>query len=204
LKHDAVAANSSRAGVIACVREEKTDRPSMNTPQPALSSDDQTPGPQFSRSDADAGNADAQFGMGLRCAVAGATQNYTQAAEWYRMAAEQDHHLAQFNLGQMFAQGHGVAHDETAAVMWMRRAADGGDAGAQFNLGNRCYRDSMRIAESTAGESRIEAYKWYRLAAEQGYGTSQNSCDVVTMSMSRAEVTEGNQRTAAFEAKRRA
>ena len=103
-----------------------------------------------------------------------------------------------FNLGQMFAQGHGVTHDEKTAVMWMRRAADGGDAGAQFNLGNRCYRASMKTAASTAAESRIEAYKWYSLAAAQGYGTSQSSCDVVTMSMSREEVAEGNQRAAAF------
>jgi TPR repeat protein len=59
----------------------------------------------------------------------------------------------------------------------------------------------MKIAASTAAESRIEAYKWYRLAAAQGYGTSQNSCDVVTMSMSREEVTQGNQRASAFVAK---
>jgi len=174
----------------------------MNTqPEPDLSAEDDTHGPQFTRSDADAGNAEAQFGMGLRCTIASATPDYAQAAEWYRKAADQNHHLAQFNLGQMFAQGHGVAHDETTAVMWMRRAADGGDAGAQFNLANRCYRASMKIAASTAAESRIEAYKWYRLAAAQGYGTSQNSSDVVTMSMSREEVTQGNQRATAFVAK---
>ena len=165
---------------------------------PDISPDDAIPGPQFSRSDADAGNAEAQFGLGLRYAIPSATHDYAQAAEWYRKAAEQNHHLAQFNLGQMFAQGHGVAHDDATAVMWIRRAADGGDAGAQFNLGNRCYRDSMKITESRAAESRIEAYKWYQLAAAQGYGTSQNSCDVVTMSMSREEVLEGNERAAAF------
>jgi uncharacterized protein len=171
---------------------------SESNPEIFADADDATPGPQFSRSDADAGHPEAQFGLGLRYAVAGVTPDYTQAAEWYRKAAEQNHHLAQFNLGQMFAHGHGVPPDDAAAVMWIRRAADGGDAGAQFNLGNRAYRESMKITESHAAESRIEAYKWYRLAAAQGYGTSQNSCDVVTMSMSREEVQEGNERAAAF------
>ncbi len=159
---------------------------------------DSTPEVVFTRADAEAGNADAQFGMGVCCSITGATPDYTQAAEWYRKAAEQNHHLAQFNLGQMFAHGHGMAVDEAAAAMWIRRAADGGDAGAQFDLGRRCQRDSRKTVEGAAAESRIEAYKWYRLAAAQGYGSSQSLCDSVTMSMSSEEVGEGNQRAAAF------
>ncbi len=145
-------------------------------------------GASCTRADADAGNADAQFGMGVRCAVASAPPDYLQAAEWYRKAAEQDHYLAQFNLGQMFAHGHGVERDETAAVMWIRRSAAGGDAGAQFNLGERFYRDSMNPTTTAPAELRIEAYKWFRLAANQGYGLSQNSCDTVTLRMTREEV----------------
>lgn len=167
-----------------------------------ISFPDSTPDVLYTRADAEAGNAEAQFGMGVCCSIAGAAHDYTQAAEWYRKAAEQNHHLAQFNLGQMFAHGHGVTVDDATASMWIRRAADGGDAGAQFDLGNRCQRDSRNTAESAAAESRIEAYKWYRLAAAQGYGVSQNSCDAVTRSMSREEVSEGNQRAAAFVASR--
>ncbi len=154
------------------------------------------------RADADAGNAEAQFGMGLRCAIDGAAPDYLQAAEWYRKAADQNHYLAQFNLGQMFVYGHGVERDDATATLWIRRSADGGDAGAQFNMGDGCYRESMNPTVNNAAESRIEAYKWDRLAADQGYGASQNSCDTVTLRMTREEVAEGIQRASAFAASR--
>ncbi len=154
------------------------------------------------RADADAGNAEAQFGMGLRCAIDGAAPDYLQAAEWYRKAAEQNHPLAQFNLGQMFAHGHGVERDDEAATVWIRRSADGGGAGAQFKMGDRFYRESMNSTDNIAAESRIEAYKWYQLAADQGYGASQNSCDTVTLRMTREEVAEGIRRATGFAASR--
>jgi TPR repeat protein len=60
----------------------------------------------------------------------------------------------------------------------------------------------MNPTTSTATELRIEAYKWYRLAADQGYGASQNSCDTVTLRMTREEVAEGIHRAKAFAASR--
>jgi len=163
---------------------------------------EETPEVLCTVSHAEAGNAEAQFGMGLRCSLPGPAHDYEQAAQWYLKAADQGHCLAQFNLGQMFSQGHGVTRDDATAATWFGRAADGGDAGAQFNLGNSCHRASMTASGNDAAESRIEAYKWYRLAAEQGYGVSQTSCDSITMRMTREEVTEGNQRATTFAARR--
>ena len=149
------------------------------------------------RAQADGGDADAQFALGLKYGNGeGDLQDFPQAAQWYRKAADQNHALAQFNLGIMYAKGQGMPRDDAEAVMWIRKAAEGGDAGAQFNLGARYHRASLRDVQMDAVESRIEAYKWFQLAAAQGYKDSVASCERMTLSMSREEVVEGNHRVA--------
>lgn len=149
----------------------------------------------------DYGDAEVQFGMGLKFAAnTGAGQDYGQAAEWYHKAAEQNHSLAQFNLGVMYARGQGVAKDAAQSELWFDKAAKLGDAGAQFHLGDSCQRASFGQAPAEATESRIEAYKWYRLAAAQGYMDSAKAWSNLTLNMTQQDVTIGNQRVAAFEA----
>ncbi|HEY0551588.1 MAG TPA: tetratricopeptide repeat protein [Verrucomicrobiae bacterium] len=142
-------------------------------------------------------DAETQFALGFTCAGVG-TPQYTQALEWYQKAADQDHRLAQFNLGQMFAEGQGVPQCDSTAVMWIRRAANGGDVGAQFNLGERCTRACTQGSEREAAESRIEAYKWFKLAAVELYRDAQDRTDLATVRMSREEVVEGNRRVKDF------
>jgi TPR repeat protein len=150
------------------------------------------------RDDAAAGNAEAQFGVAFCLAAASTPQDYALAVEWYFKAADQNHRLAQFNLGQMFAQGQGVQQNDSTAMMWIRRAANGGDAGAQFFLGDRYGRASVRESEGEAGESRIESYKWFKLAAAQGYRNAMTRSDSATLRMTREEVAEGNRRVDTF------
>jgi TPR repeat protein len=148
---------------------------------------------------ADFENAEVQFGMGLKFASsADASQDYLQAAEWYRRAAAQNHSLAQFNLGMMYACGQGVARDEAESTRWFGRAAKLGDAGAQFNLGRNCHRASFDGLPEAVLESKIEAYKWYRLAAAQGYQDSDTASATLIVNMTRADVVAGNRRVAAF------
>ena len=118
-------------------------------------------GPAHSRADAVAGHAGAQFGLALL--LAAGSQNYAEAAEWYSKAAEQNHRLA------------------------------------QFNLGHRCAQASTHGSATGAPESRIESYKWFQLAAAQGYGEALVRSDSATLRMSQAEVTEGNRRVTGFE-----
>ncbi len=156
--------------------------------------------PEMASPKTDYGDAEVQFGMGLKFAAdTGMAQDYRQAADWYHKAAEQDHSLAQFNLGVMYAMGQGVIRDATQSAVWFGRAARLGDAGAQFHLGESCQRVSFKQAPADASESRIEAYKWYRLAAAQGYKDSEKAWSNLTFNMTRADVTAGNQRVAAFE-----
>jgi hypothetical protein len=149
------------------------------------------------------GDADAQFGLALKySAGTDVARDLAQAAEWYRKAAVQNHSLAQFNLGVMFDAGQGVPRDHTLALAWIRKAAEGGDAGAQFNLGTRYHRSSVDTLQIDPAESRVEAYKWFRLAAAQGYRGSEAACERVALGMTREEVADGNQRITAFAARK--
>jgi TPR repeat protein len=70
---------------------------------------------------ADQGYAPAQVGIGEGFGV---QQNYKQAVEWYRKAADQGDASGQYNLGGIYNNGLGVPQDYTAAARWLRKAAD--------------------------------------------------------------------------------
>ena len=94
--------------------------------------------------------------------------NYTEAAEWYKKAANGGHASAQNNLGYCYYAGDGVTKDYTEAVKWFRKAAKLGDSTAQYNLA-RCYFDGDGVKQDYT-----EAVKWYRKAAEKGNAEAQN------------------------------
>lgn len=145
------------------------------------------------------GDAEAQFGLGLKFALSsGSAQDYGQAAEWYGKAAAQNHRLAQFNLGMMYAQGQGVERDDVQSTQWFLKAARQGDAGAQFHLGENYHRASFSKSTQEASESRIEAYKWFHLAAAQGYWGSEAASATLLFKMTPDDVLMGDQRVSAF------
>ena len=154
---------------------------------------------ETTKAKADSGDAVAQFGLGFKYANCdGEAQDYVQAAQWYLKAADQSHSLAQFNLAVMYAKGQGVPKDDTKALVWFQKAARLGDAGAQFHLGMREHRAINAGLAKDAIESRIEAYKWYHLAAAQGYHGSASACESVNLSMTEEQVADGNRRAADF------
>ena len=65
----------------------------------------------------------------------GVPQDYAETLKWYRLAANQGHTNARFNLALMYDKGEGVLKDFVEAAKWYRLAADRGDAGGQFSLG---------------------------------------------------------------------
>lgn len=163
-----------------------------------ISSEDSSTPERCTRTEAARGDAEAQFALGFSFAASPVPQDYAQAMQWYLKAADQNHRLAQFNLGQMYAHGQGTPKSDALALMWMRRAANGGDAGAQFNLGERFSRANVQGSETDAMESRVESYKWFALAAAQNYRDALARSDSATMRMSREEVAEGNRRVQTF------
>ncbi|MEI6847264.1 MAG: tetratricopeptide repeat protein [Chlorobiaceae bacterium] len=109
----------------------------------------------------------------------GVTQDYVEAARWYRLAAEQGYAQAQCNLGLLYESGKGVTQDYAEAARWYHLAAEQGHAQAQFNLG-LLYKSGRGVTQDSA-----EAERWFRLAAEQGYASNQYTSNL------KADYTQG-------------
>jgi TPR repeat protein len=73
----------------------------------------------------------------------GVPQDSSEAAKWYRKAAEQGFINAQSALGYLYKNGRGVRQDYVAASTWYRKAADHGDYIAQIDLGCTARRPSI-------------------------------------------------------------
>ena len=61
--------------------------------------------------------------------------DFAMALREFRPLAEQGNSDAQFSLGYMYDNGHGVLEDDVEAVRWYRLAAEQGKVYAQFNIG---------------------------------------------------------------------
>lgn len=96
-------------------------------------------------------------------------ENYPLAFTKLLAAAEQGDASAQYNLGDMYDQGQGVAQGYQQAVQWYRKAAEQGLAQAQSNLGNM-YANGQGIAQDYQ-----QAVQWYRKAAEQGDASAKHN-----------------------------
>jgi len=88
--------------------------------------------------------------------------------EQIRKAAEQGDAEAQFQLGECYRLGTGVAQDIEEAAKWYRKAAEQGHAVAQHSLG------VFHLHGFGIAEDREKAVEWFRKAAEQGYEDSIN------------------------------
>ena len=94
---------------------------------------------------------------------------YTQAAFWYRKAAEQGDADAQDSLGDLYNSGQGVRRDYAQAALWYRKAAEQGDVDAQDSLGD-LYHSGQGVPQDDA-----QAATWFHKAAEQGDTDAQES-----------------------------
>ena len=83
-------------------------------------------------------------------------QDNAEAVAWYRLAAEQGHADAQFNLGWMYASGRGVPQDDVTAHMWLNVAAATGHEQARKN------RDSVaaNMTREQIAEAQARARDW--------------------------------------------
>lgn len=116
--------------------------------------------------DAQGGNADSQFKLGVL--YRNTKIDDSEAAHWFRLAAEQGHSNAQVNLGFMYYHGKGVIQDYQEAMRWYRLAADQGHATAQNNIG-LMYANGEGVMKDAQ-----EAVRWLKLAADQEHAKVQN------------------------------
>ena len=88
--------------------------------------------------------------------------DYATALQLIMPLAAKGNAAAQFNIGLMYQQEHGVPKDYNEAIRWYRLAAAQGYGRAQTNLG-WMYANGRGVRQDY-----YEAAKLYRLAAEQG------------------------------------
>jgi TPR repeat protein len=106
------------------------------------------------------GSADAQNALGLLLCFG--HDEPAAAAEWFQLAAEQDHPESLRSLGFLMESGRGVPPDEARAAECYRRAAELGDPFAQFNY-------AMLLEQGRGVERNLSAaIRWLEAAAAQG------------------------------------
>ena len=119
------------------------------------------------------------------------SQDYQEAAAWYRKAAEQGYARAQFNLGVMYRHGQGVRQNAQEAVTWYRKAAQQGHAWAQANLG------VMYEVGQGVPQDFVRAHMWYSLAATAASDEEQmisiTNRESVTSHMTAAQIVNAQE-----------
>jgi len=111
---------------------------------------------------AEAGDAEAQYCLGLSYINKDQIANEKEAAKWLTKSAEQGNAKAQFNLGALYDRGAGVTKDMKEAVTWWTKSAEQGHADAQNALGY-LYEGGRGVTKDMK-----EAVKWWTKSAEQG------------------------------------
>lgn len=121
------------------------------------------------RKAAKAGNAEAQFRLGVMYGNGdGVALDHGAAVDWFEKAAAQGHENAQITLAWMFANGTGVDVDEDRARELYLAAAKAGSPKAQYVVATMC-----RFAQYGMKKDIAQAVDWYLKAANQGMPTAQ-------------------------------
>jgi hypothetical protein len=94
--------------------------------------------------------------------------NESEAARWFRRAANQGLIEAQYELGACLLTGRGIQENSSEAVEWFRKASAQGFPMAEYQLGN-CYFEGTGVPKNIQ-----EGIQLIQIAAEKGLATAQN------------------------------
>jgi TPR repeat protein len=97
----------------------------------------------------------------------GVPRDLSQAAYWYRRAADQGNPTAQVDLGYLYTVGMGVSRDASEAAKWYRRAAASNSPDAKVNLA------SLYMRGDGVKQDNAEALRLLKSAAEKGNGRAE-------------------------------
>lgn len=100
-------------------------------------------------------------------------RDLSQAAFWYRKAAERGYADAESSLGSFYAEGKGVPQDDMQAAGWFRKAAEQGQTDAEVNLAN-LYFEGHGVVQDYA-----EARQWLLKAFEKGSSRAAYNLGVI-------------------------
>ncbi len=124
----------------------------------------------------------ADFQTGLNAYQKG---DYVGAAKEWRPLAEGGDATAQFNLGLLYLDGHGVPQNPVEAATWFRRAAEQDYPQAQHNLG------AMYGSGQGVKRDLVQAYKWLNICAAKGNSGCVTQRDLIAKKLKPGQVAEG-------------
>ena len=131
------------------------------------------------RAEAEQGNPSAQYLMGrMYCIGKEVPQDFAEAFRWFLKAAENGSAFAQYEIGYAYNGGGDLRvlpPDYAKAVYWYTKAAEQGNVNAQHSLG-------LIYAYGGDGppQDRIEALRWFRMAAAQGHRATHRFFEMKT------------------------
>ena len=131
----------------------------------------------------------ADFQAGLDAYQKG---DYVGAAKEWRPLAEQGSAEAQYNMGLLYLDGHGVPQSTAEAANWFRRAAEQDYTQAQHNLG------AMYGSGQGVKRDYIQAYKWLNLCAAKGNAGCVTQRDLIAKKLKPAQVVEAQHLSTEF------
>jgi TPR repeat protein len=105
---------------------------------------------------------------------------------------------AQVQLALMGEPHLGHASEDSPEIRWLKQAAEAGHAQGQYLLGLWHHRESLDRSSPNQSGSRLDAYFWLRLAADQEHPEADAGWERVTLTMTRQEIAAGNLRVTAF------
>jgi len=140
-------------------------------------------------------SAFADFQTGLE---AYQKSDYVGAAKEWRPLAEQGDPVAQFNLGLLYLDGHGVPQSPVEAANWFRRAAEQDYTQAQHNLG------AMYGSGQGVKRDLVQAYKWLNICAAKGNSGCVAQRDMIAKKLKPGQVAEGQRLATDFKPQKEA
>jgi hypothetical protein len=140
-------------------------------------------------------SAFADFQTGLEAYQKG---DYVGAAKEWRPLAEQGDPVAQFNLGLLYLDGHGVPQSPVEAANWFRRAAEQDYTQAQHNLG------AMYGSGQGVKRDLVQAYKWLNICAAKGNSGCVAQRDMIAKKLKPGQVAEGQRLATDFKPQKEA
>jgi TPR repeat protein len=114
------------------------------------------------------------------------------ALKYFTRAAEQGNTDAQFEVGQMYAQGLGTAQLFEEAMHWYELSARQGHAKAQFNIAF-LYAYGQGVDQDI-----LKAYEWYRISHLCAYPLAKKPMEFTAKKLSLGEIEMADWRADSF------
>ena len=137
----------------------------------------------------------ADFQTGLDAYQKG---DYVAAAKEWQPLAEAGDAVAQYNLGLLYLDGHGVPQNSVEAANWFRRAAEQDYTQAQHNLG------AMYGSGQGVKRDFVQAYKWLNICAAKGNAGCVTQRDLIAKKLKPGQVGDAQRLSTQFKPQKEA